>query len=143
MLLRRPKRKRSKLENISSTAVAVLMLAVEMWYLDSLYAKETQPRSVVASGAFIAGTISLPICTAREKDINRETIMLPLLSALMAQEKSGGVTKKDPVYIDSNLYASLCAVPLCIKGGKYENTLACNSHNTIDRMFHGIISGCD
>ena len=78
MLLRRKKRKRSRLESFSFTIVPVLILAFEIWYLDSLYAKETQQCRVSSSWKSLAGVMPAGTHRVPKENIGREvTVLLP------------------------------------------------------------------
>jgi hypothetical protein len=52
-MLRRRKRKESAVRRYSIAAVSLFILAFEIWYLDSLSARTTQPHRVVVSKEFV------------------------------------------------------------------------------------------
>jgi hypothetical protein len=54
MMLRRRKRKESKMKAYSITALSILILAYEMWYLDSVNNRVTKPSGIVAYREFVA-----------------------------------------------------------------------------------------
>jgi hypothetical protein len=92
MLLRRQKSKKSKAKMHGIAMISLLILACEIWYVDSLNRRETRSNWMAISQEFVAGDISTLAYPAPMKKIGGKSKLPASSSHLMREEKGGGDT---------------------------------------------------
>ena len=90
MLLRRRKHEKSAVRTYSIAAISILILACEIWYVDSLYTRESKLSRMAFSQKFVVNNHPPLSYVLLEQQRGGTTKHLKTSSPLRGEEKGGG-----------------------------------------------------